>query len=330
MTTRHLVDPELVAFLDQTPPLRLTRENLPGIRAERKQLLAEQRSAQRVFPDIDVQERSLSSEPGAPDVRVLVYVPKGAPRPLGALLWIHGGGYVLGSADGDDVLVKTIVDRVGCAAVSVDYRLAPEAPFPAPVEDCYTALRWLHAHAAELGVNSDRIAIGGSSAGGGLAAALGLLARDRAEVPVAFQLLLVPMLDDRTVTHPDPHPLTGEFVWTAESNRFGWSALLGHAPGIDGVSAYAVPARAASLAGLPPTFIGTGALDLFLEEDMEYARRLVRAGVPTELHMYPGVYHGFGQTPQARVTQAYQRDYMQALERGLRAPARLRELAEQR
>jgi acetyl esterase/lipase len=326
MTTRHLVDPELLAFLDQNPPLRLTREALPDIRAQRKELLAQQKPMQSVFPDIEVSERYLPSAPGTPDVRVLVYLPKSAPRPLAALVWIHGGGYVLGSPDADDVTVKTIVDQVGCAVVSVDYRLAPETPFPGPVEDCYTALTWLHAQSGELGVSPDRIAIGGSSAGGGLAAALGLLARDRATVQVAFQMLLVPMLDDRTVSTSDPHGFTGEFGWTPASNSFGWSSLLGHAPGIDGVLPYAAPARATSLDGLPPTYISTGALDLFLEEDMEYARRLVRAGVPTELHVYPGAYHGFSQIVEARVARAYKRDYMQALERALRAPVRVAEL----
>jgi acetyl esterase/lipase len=326
MTTRHLVDPELLAFLDQNPAVRLTREGLPAIRAQRKELLAQQRAAQPPFPDIEVSERYLGSQPGVPDVRALVYVPKSAPRPLGALLWIHGGGYVLGSPEADDLTVKTIVDQLGCAVVSVDYRLAPETPFPGPVEDCYTALSWLNAQAQQLGVSQERVAIGGSSAGGGLAAALGLLARDRGELHVAFQMLLVPMLDDRTVSTTDPHGFTGEFGWTPDSNRFGWSSLLGHAPGIEGVSAYAAPARATDLAGLPPTYISTGSLDLFLEEDMEYARRLVRAGVPTELHVYPGAYHGFSQIAEARVAQAYKRDYIQALGRALSAPVRVAEL----
>jgi acetyl esterase/lipase len=226
---------------------------------------------------------------------------------------------VLGSADQDEGTVKEIVSAVGCAAVSVDYRLAPETPHPGPVEDCYAALMWLHAHAAELGVDPDRIAIGGASAGGGLAAALALLARDRGEVALAFQLLIYPMLDDRTVTHSDPHPLTGEFIWTPDANRFGWFSLLGQEPGGADVSPYAAAARAEDLAGLPPTYISVGALDLFLEEDMEYARRLIRAGVPTELHVYPGAYHGFNMTPNARIVQSFTRDVTSALRRALNA-----------
>ncbi len=270
------------------------------------------------FPDIAVTERHVPGPDGAPDVRVLVYLPKHAPRPLPALLWIHGGGFVIGGADQDDVQVKRIVDQIGCAAVSVDYRLAPETPHPGPVEDCYAALKWLHANAAELGVDANRIAIGGASAGGGLSATLSLLTRDRAEVPLVFQLLIYPMLDDRTVT-ADPHPYTGEFIWTRDANHFGWSALLGQEPGSDGVSPYAAAARAESVAGLPPTYICVGALDLFLEEDMEYARRLMREGVPTELHVYPGAYHGFNLAAEAQVSQAYVRDFVAALRRALRS-----------
>lgn len=185
------------------------------------------------------------------------------------------------------------------------------------MEDCYAALRWLYTHASELVVDSTRIAIGGASAGGGLTAALGLLTRDRGEVPLAFQLLIYPMLDDRTVTRADTHPFTGEFIWTAQANRFGWKALLGQEPGGPAISPYAAAARAEHLEGLPSTFISVGALDLFLEEDLEYARRLIRAGVPIELHVYPGAYHGFNMVSNAQVSQAFTRDLLAALKRGL-------------
>jgi acetyl esterase/lipase len=250
-------------------------------------------------------------------------MPRHGARPLPALVWIHGGGYVLGTPEADGLKMKLLASEVGCAVISVDYRLAPEAPFPAGVEDCYAALRWTHAQADALGVDRGRIAIGGGSAGGGLAAALGLLARDRGELQVAFQLLLVPMLDDRTTTTSDPHPFAGEFGWTTNHNLVGWTALLGQTRGGDGVSAYAAPARAESLVGLPSTYIATGALDLFLEEDMEYARRLARAGVPVELHVYPGAYHGFSRAADARVTRAYVRDHTQALRRAFETPTRV-------
>jgi triacylglycerol lipase len=176
-------------------------------------------------------------------------------------------------------------------------------------------LRWVAAHANELGVDPRRIAVGGSSAGGGLAAALALLARDRGEVPLAFQFLLAPMLDDRTCTTANPHPYTGEFIWTSQDNRFGWASLLGQEPGGPDISPHAAPARAEHLEHLPATFLYVGALDLFVEEDMEYARRLMRAGVPTELHVYPGAYHGFRMIPNAQVTQVAQRDQLAALTR---------------
>ncbi len=316
MDTRHLVDPELAPILDLFPALELSDATLPQIRAARAEQFEQQKPFLPSYPEIEVTERYAPKQ-GAPDVRVLVYQPKNSARPLPALLWIHGGGYVLGSADQDDARVKEIVSTVGCAAVSVDYRLAPETPHPGPVEDCYTALTWLFAHAPELGIDPTRIAIGGASAGGGLAAALGLLARDRGEVSLAFELLIYPMLDDRTVITPDPHPYTGEFIWTHDANRFGWASLLGHAPGHGDVSPYAAAARAETLAGLPPTYISVGALDLFLEEDLEYARRLMRAGTPTELHVYPGAYHGFNLAAEAQVTQAFNRDSLAALRRAL-------------
>ena len=321
MNTRHLVDPEVAPLLDQFPSLQFTPEILPQVRASMGEMFEQLGSLAPAFPDIEVSERHVPGPEGAPDVRVLVYLPKNKPAPLPALLWIHGGGYVIGSADGEDVQVKSIVAEVGCAAVSVDYRLAPETPHPGPVEDCYAALKWLYTHAAELGVDPGRIAIGGASAGGGLTAGLGLLTRDRGEVPLAFELLIYPMLDDRTVTTGDPHPYTGEFIWTHDANQFGWTSYLGQAPGSEGVSPYAAAARAQSLAGLPPTYLCVGALDLFLEEDLEYARRLMREGVPTELHVYPGAYHGFNLMPEAQVSQAFQRDFMAALRRALQSPS---------
>ena len=320
-TTRHLVDPELATILDQFPSMELTDETLQQLRAAMLSVRSQLLSNLPTFADIAVSEHVVPGPAGAPGVRVLCYVPTGVQGPLPALFWIHGGGYVLGAPEQDDLAVKTIVSSIGCAVVSVDYRLAPETPHPGPLEDCYAALVWLFTNASELGVDPTRIAIGGGSAGGGLAAALGLLARDRATVPLVFQLLIFPMIDDRTVTTTDPHPYTGEFIWTAEANRFGWTALLGQAPGGPDISPYAAAARAENLAGLPPTFINVGALDLFLEEDLEYARRLMRAGVPTELHVYPGAYHGFTMAADAQASQIARRDQLAALQRAFGHPA---------
>ena len=317
MTTKHLVDPELFAALDGFPTRTFTPESLAFMRTALKEMYSQTLREQPDFPTISVHEHFVPGPQGAPDVRVLVYQPTERSTPLPAVLWIHGGGYVIGSADQEDLGMKRTVSAVGCVAVSVDYRLAPETPHPGPVEDCYAALTWLYSHAEELGVDTTRIAIGGASAGSGLAAGLALLTRDRGEVPLAFQLLIYPMLDDRTVTSPEPHPYTGEYIWTPEANRFGWTSLLGQEPGGPDVSPYAAAARADHLEGLPPTFISVGALDLFLEEDLEYARRLMRAGVPTELHVYPGAFHGFNMVAEAKVSQALMRDMLGALTRAL-------------
>jgi triacylglycerol lipase len=177
--------------------------------------------------------------------------------------------------------------------VSVAYRLAPEAPYPAALEDCYAALSWIHDCADSLGVDRARIGLVGESAGGGHAAALALLARDRGEVPLAFQWLIYPMIDDRTGSGSEPHPYAGQLIWTAEMNRDGWRALFGREPGGELPGPYASAARFPDLSNLPATLIQVGSLDLFVEENIEYARRLIRAGVPTELHVYPGAIHGF-------------------------------------
>jgi acetyl esterase/lipase len=268
-------------------------------------------------PDLSVYEARAPGRDGAPHVRLVVTAPRAAGRDRPGILHVHGGGFVMGSAEMTAETDAAYARQLGAAVVSVDYRLAPETPHPGPVEDCYAGLAWLNAEAAALGVDAGRIVVTGESAGGGLAAALVLLARERGEIGVAFQHLVFPMLDDRTVTHADPSPFLGQFVWTRESNRFGWASLLGGEPGGADVSPFAAPARASDLAGLPPTFMICGALDLFLEEDLDYARRLIRAGVPTELHVYPGAPHGFMFVPDAEVSRTFARDSMAALARAV-------------
>jgi acetyl esterase/lipase len=206
----------------------------------------------------------------------------GATEPAPALLWIHGGGYVIGTAQQDDAVCRRFSSRLGITVASVEYRLAPQHPYPAPLEDCYSALTWL---AGLPAVDSARVAIGGGSAGGGLAAALALLARDRGEVKPVFQLLVYPMLDDRSSTTAN-NP--NHRLWNPRSNRFGWSAYLG-----DADPRVAVPARRDDLSGLPPAWIGVGTHDLFHDEDLAYAERLISAGVPCEVEVVPGVFHGF-------------------------------------
>lgn len=226
-------------------------------------------------------------------VGVRLHRPPTAAGPGPALLWIHGGGYVIGHPAQDDGFCRRYARRLGATVAAVNYRLAPENPYPASLEDCYTALKWL---AALPGVDRSRVAIGGGSAGGGLAAALALLARDRGEIPLAAQLLVYPMLDDRTVADKP-----GVRLWNGSSNRFGWRAYLGNAdPDI------AVPARRTDLSGLPPAWIGVGTLDLFHDEDLAYAERLRAAGVPCEVEVVEGAFHGFDAVAQkAPVSQRF-------------------------
>jgi acetyl esterase/lipase len=213
----------------------------------------------------------------------------GPPRPC--VYWIHGGGYVSGSALAVDARLNRWVEELGCVAVAVEYRLAPEHPYPAPLEDCYTGLSWTVANAGRLGVDPARVVVAGSSAGAGLAAALALLARDRGGPPLTHQILIYPMLDDRQTT-PSSR-MNGTAVWGRAANALGWRAYLGPEAGGADVPGYAAPARAADLAGLPPAFVAVGTADLFRDESIAYASRLLEAGVPTELHVYPGAPHGF-------------------------------------
>lgn len=311
MSTRHLVHPTLLPVLDLLPEFTLDETSLPVMRS----LLAGGPIGEVAGVDGVVTVAQVAPGPvGSPEVRVLVSTPLDVPASAPALLWIHGGGYVMGSAAVNTPLVESLATDLGCVVVSVDYRLAPETPHPGLVEDCYAALAWLHAQAPGLGVDPTRVALAGESAGGGLAAALALLVRDRGQLPApVLQALLYPMLDDRTVTAGEENPTTGEFIWTREANRFGWTSLLGHEPGLPDVSPYAAAARAGDLADLPPTFLAVGALDLFLDEDLAYAQRLLSAGVPTELVVQPGAVHGYlafvASVPGARV----QRDLREAL-----------------
>jgi triacylglycerol lipase len=212
---------------------------------------------------------------------------------------------------------RQLASDLRCAIYSVDYRLAPEAPHPAPLEDIYSVFAWLHEHAGQLGLDPARIGIKGESGGGGFAAAAVLYARDHQGPKFAFQHLIYPMIDDRTAVRKDLHPHVGEFVWTQQHNYFGWRSLLGREPGSADISPYAAASRAADLSGSPPTYISVGGLDLFLEENMTFADRLSRAGVPVEFHMYPRAYHGFYQATNARVTKQAERDNREALRRFL-------------
>lgn len=300
-----MVDPELRSALTGLPDLAsLSDQTLPTLRASMSGApLAD-------APDgLDICKVAIKEGRDAPDVSALLYRPTATTTRRPALLYLHGGGYVAGSAQRDDPAVRDLALATGAVILSVDYRLAPETPFPGPLEDAYAGLAWLHGQADALGVDPDRIAVRGNSAGGGLAAGLAILARDRAQFPIAFLQLVYPMLDDRT----PPHPINGRHVWTSPSNTYGWNAYLGSTPR-DAPSGHAIPARAEDLSGLPPTWIGCGGLDLFVDEDLAFAQRLMLAGVATELHVYPGAYHGFNLIAGAAVSQRFERDLRAALQ----------------
>ena len=292
MSTRHLVDPQIIEMLDM-PSLDLTDEALPEIRAN--PLFTGELVPPPPFP---VGEAFAPVE-GGRDVRLVVMNPPSQARDRGAILHLHGGGMVVGTPDravGDKPQLALEHD---CVVVSVDYRLAPETPFPGPQEDDYAALLWLAGNAASLGVDPARIVVMGESAGGGLAAALALMTRDRGGPKLAGQVLIYPMLDWRTGGPDDLYRNrhTGEFVWTRAKNRYGWEALRGDYRAEDERKAWFSPALAEDLSGLAPAYISTGALDLFLDEDLDYARRLIDGGVRTELHVYPGAIHAFEMVP---------------------------------
>lgn len=311
--SRHLVDPDLLDLLDRFPSFHFAAQTLPDLRVWADRPVQTPSSA-----DALIRARTIPTRDGHA-IEVRICMPAGAARQRPVMLHMHGGGYVMGSARMMDARNMATAAALDCVIVSVDYRLAPETRHPGPIEDCYAALLWLNAHADELGIDNRRIAVGGESAGAGLAAGLALLARDRAEIGLIHQHLLYPMLDDRTCRAPQPHPFAGEFIWTASHNEFGWTSLLGEAPGGDNLCAYAAPARSENLAGLPPAFLSVGALDLFLQENIEYARRLIRAGVPTEIHVYPGVFHGADvNAPNAPSSLDARRDSLDALRKAFR------------
>ncbi len=310
MWTMAPTDPELADALATLPQFDgFAFEELPALRAQRDAMVAQ-------VPLSDAVERrdvAVPGPPGAPEVVIRVHRPKGAAGLLPALFHMHGGGYVFGSRAMDDIRFDRLCPALGCMGVSVEYRLAPETPYPGPLEDCYAALRWVVANAADLGIDAARLGIGGASAGGGLAAGLALLVRDRAEFPVTFQLLVYPMLDDRMTT---PSSRWEVPVWTPRSNEAGWRAYLGPLYGSPAVPAYAAAARAEDLAGLPPAYVMVGTLDGFLDEDVAYAMRLAHAGVPADLRVYAGAPHGFdGLMPGTQAARRARRDIEEWLAR---------------
>jgi acetyl esterase/lipase len=289
--------PELAPLADLVPIATINAESLPAMRevsfAGPAELSDQVTRTDVVLPD-------------HPHVTVRVHRPAGHDGALPCLYSMHGGGYVLGSRDMDDPFFDTWCATLGIVGISVEYRLAPETPFPGPLDDCYAGLAWAHTNAADLGIDPNRIGIAGVSAGGGLCAGLALLARDRGEVPVRFQLLDCPMIDDRQTTASSQ--LDDLVIWNKHSNEFGWRSYLGELYGTDAIPGYAAPARAEDLTGLPPAYVSVGGADGFRDEDISYALRLSQAGVPTELHVYPGAPHGVGLFAGTEIATRYVND----------------------
>lgn len=311
---RH-VHPEFRDFMARVLPIldkspKASRENLPQMRVPNTLM-------GKPLPDVTVRKQQIPGTKGQPEVTIYV-INAGAQGSRPAILHTHGGGYVAGSAASSVRQMQDICRALDCVAVTVEYRLAPETTYKGSIEDNYAGLKWLYDNAAQLGVDPRRIGLLGESAGGGHAALLAITARDRGEVPVAFQCLIYPMLDDRTGSTRSVPPFVGQIVWNAEANRFGWESFLGMKPGGASAPKRAVPARQDNLAGLPPAFIGVGSIDLFCDEDVDYAQRLNAAGVPTELIVVPGGFHGFDVMPvKTRVGTWFNEAKMAALRSGL-------------
>ncbi|WP_130905041.1 MULTISPECIES: alpha/beta hydrolase [unclassified Pseudomonas] len=311
MRPHELLDPEFHSFLLPGTD-HWSIDTLPTIR-ERVH------TTYRIQQNSSYEERWITAD--KEPLRLCIYRPDttSATARLPVILYIHGGGFVLGQPEMADNYLAALAEQLKTLIVAVDYRLAPEHPFPLPLEDCYTALAWLFGDDHDLGMDTRKVVIMGHSAGGGLAAALGILARDKGQYPIAAQVLVYPMLDHRTGTSQSPHQneSTGTFSWLPAPNRFCWDCLRGCYNLDDDRIGLFSPSMQRDLQGLPPTFISVGSLDLFLEEDVEFALRLSRAGVAVELHVYPGAPHMFDQNP-GRITTQSILDIVRALNEFLR------------
>ncbi|MEU2001696.1 alpha/beta hydrolase [Rhodococcus sp. NPDC019627] len=317
MTSFPTLDPELAAAVTMLPNVDFS--DLPSARATFDSLVGSL-LADLSFDGVRVQELSVPGLGDDPDVGIRFFTPENSEGPLPVLLWIHGGGFAIGKAASSDPFCVEVVRELGCAVASVEYRLAPETPFPGPLDDCYAALTHLHAHADEWGIDPSRIAVGGQSAGGGLAAGTVLRARDEGVVPVAFQLLDIPELDDRLTT-ASMTTFVDTPLWHRPNAILSWQYYLGTSytgPEDPNVSIYAAPARATDLRGLPPTYLCTMELDPLRDEGIDYALGLLRSGISVELHSFPGTFHGSGLLATAEVSKRAMAEMLDALRRRLR------------
>jgi acetyl esterase/lipase len=315
MNIEQTMDPELRTGFRQLPPI-VTRHPVAA-RALLKEWLTALTAELPRSDRISVEDRIIPGPIGAPDITIRIYQPATRTSALPGVLYIHGGGFRVGDLDTEDHACRHLIEQVvDCMVISVNYRLAPEHPFPAALEDCYAALKWMTTHAEELTLDLSRVAIRGASAGGGLCAAVALLARDRQEVKLTFQQILYGCLDNRHITSSS-YEITDPRTWSRQLSLEGWRAYLG-AEQSGEVSPYAAPALMKDLSNLPPTYIMVGELDLLRDETIEYARRLMQAGVPTEFHVYPGGFHAFEATmPAAAMSKRASAEIDEALKRAL-------------
>lgn len=306
------VHPELQDVLKKSPSIHYSNKNLWLIK-----LLISIMPAPRSPEDISIENIKIDGGDGNVKIRLRIYQPINPANAMPVLIWMHGGGYIIGKPEIEDPICIQFVRELGISIISVDYRLAPKHPFPAGLEDCYSALMWAKENSAQFGFDVNRIGIGGTSAGGGLAAALAQLAHDRNEVSPIFQLLTYPMLDDRTILRTEIDDSNSP-TWSQKSNRFGWESYLGKSIGTDDLPQYAVPARRSDLTGVPPAWIGVGTLDVFFDEVTTYAQRLKEAGIPCELDVIQGAFHGFDVfDPNLSIVQEFRRSQISALRKYL-------------
>ena len=290
-----LLDSELLPYKQERTAFDLWAD-IPAGRKMANAAAAEMLATVKPLSSVPYHDIVIGSEDYA-ELTVRVYRPKNLPETPPVLLWMHGGGFVMGSIDMDSSYLQKMASETACVIVSVDYRLAPGAPFPAAIDDCYAALQWLSNNADSLNVDKSRIAVGGLSGGAGLAAGLALYARDKGNSPIMFQLLMCPMIDDRNITASSHMDLTG-LAWDRRNNLNAWAAYIdgdvtGAAALREEVSPYAAPSRCEDLSGLPPAFVSVGSVDLFMDENIAYARRLMQFGVSADLHVYAGAFHAF-------------------------------------
>lgn len=308
------IDPEVAHAIYEHPPERYIAIGDDPPLARELTLASNLEMRAGLAPtDVTIEETAIPGPDG--EILVAIYRPPG-PAPRGGLLWMHGGGYIVGLAR-DDARCIEFAEVVGCTVVSVDYRLAPEATYRESVADCFAALNWMVDNSEDLGIDAGRLAIGGGSAGGGLTAGLALYNRDHGGPGLAYQLLIYPMIDDTHDT-PSGHEDTCPTVWNREVSFKAWKMYLGDEYGSDHVSPYAAAARAKDLGGLPPALVTVGTLDLFRDENIDYARRLMVAGVPTDLLVYEGLFHGVEMlVMDAVVSQRMREGYLSGLRRAI-------------